>query len=125
MKAIAALLLIAVSLGFGSAAQACDTIVGWVGVPLCGAGGAPQVEVPVVIGEASPAAADAILEAALLDLGDVGLTCSAAAADEVLSQNPAAGATVDEGSLVDIVVSNGVVCTGNGGGRRRGLGLGL
>jgi beta-lactam-binding protein with PASTA domain len=86
---------------------------------------AAQVAVPDVVGEASPAAADAILEAALLDLGEVGLTCSAAAEDEVLSQNPAVGATVDEGSLVDIVVSNGVVCTGSGGGRRRGLGLGL
>jgi beta-lactam-binding protein with PASTA domain len=73
-------------------------------------GGSPQVTVPNVVGEADFAAADAILEAASLDAGTETEQCSAAPDNEVIGQNPIAGATVSTGTLVDLTTSNGVAC---------------
>lgn len=83
--------------------------VGWVGIPLRN-GAASTVAVPDVVGEANFAAADAIL-------GGVGLlgfeieVCSAAANDEVVSQDPVATTVVALGSTVDVRTSNGVACS--------------
>jgi len=79
-------------------------------------GGAPaDIPVPNVVGEANFAAADAILEGDGLDLGAVTERCSAAADDEVVGQDPAPGAIVNLGSLVNVLVSNGVECVSSGG----------
>lgn len=72
------------------------------------------VSVPDVIGM-DEAAADAALEAVLLDTGNVSLTCSAETEGNVISQSPPAGASVPEGSLVDLTTSTGVACEGAGG----------
>lgn len=96
---------------------ACDSIVGWVGVPLCQAA-AGTVAVPNVIGEVSSAAADTTLEAVGLDLGVVASRCSAEALNEVVAQDPSPGVVVNLGELVDVLVSNGVECVNNG---RKGL----
>jgi hypothetical protein len=82
-----------------------------------------STEVPNVIGEASAAAADAILEAEGADLGSVTARCSAEPEDEVVGQSPAPGTLVEEDSLVDLLVSNGVECASSGGNgvRLRGL----
>lgn len=85
---------------------------------------APLVAVPNVVGEANAAAADAILEGDGLDAGSVTERCSDAADDEVIGQTPESGAMVALGSLVDLRVSNGVVCLPKRG-RRIGIGLGL
>jgi hypothetical protein len=88
-----------------------------------GCTGSVAVSVPNVIGEASSAAADTILEGVGLDLGGVNERCSAAADNEVIAQSPAPGALVALGALVDVIVSNGVVCTAipGSGVRLRGL----
>ena len=84
------------------------------------------VSVPNVIGEASSAAADAILEGDDLDLGGVTERCSDEADNEVVGQAPPAGTMVESGSLVDLLVSNGVECKLRGGaGVRPKLRLGL
>jgi hypothetical protein len=70
--------------------------------------------VPDVVG-LDQAAADTALEGAGLDTGNVTSTCSAAAMGEVISQAPPSGATVAEGSLVDLITSTGTPCTGVGG----------
>jgi hypothetical protein len=83
----------------------------------------PQFAVPNVIGEASSAAADAILEADGFDLGGVTERCSGAPDDEVVGQSPPAGSLASLGALVSILVSNGVECElrGRAGVRLRGL----
>jgi hypothetical protein len=83
----------------------------------------PGVAVPNVIGQANAAAADAILEGDGLDLGGVTARCSAETEDEVVGQSPAPGVLVEIGSLVDVLVSNGVECVNGGrpGVRLRGL----
>jgi hypothetical protein len=94
-----------------SYAADCGSVIGWVGVPVC-ADLTPQVAVPSVVGEVDAAAADTILQGDGLDLGVETESCSAAADNEILRQNPAAGSQVDIGTLVDVVSSNGVPCTG-------------
>lgn len=73
------------------------------------------VAVPNVVGEASFAAADAILEAALLDGGTETEVCSAATNNSIVSQSPAAGTLVAEDTLVNLRSSNGVACPPSGG----------
>ena len=68
------------------------------------------VVVPDVVGEADFAAADSILEGVGLDGNELAAHCSSAAADEIISQNPAAGASVIPGSLIDLTPSTGIVC---------------
>lgn len=71
-----------------------------------------QGVVPDVVGQASAAAADAILEGDGFDAGTVFSRCSAATADEIIAQNPAAGAMANLGSTVDLYASNGQACRG-------------
>jgi hypothetical protein len=101
-------------------------VTGWVGIPLIaddGAGGGPTtVPVPNVVGQ-DLATADATLEGEGLDTGEVTMTCSAEAENEVLSQSPLAGAMVAIGSDVDLVASNEVECIN--GTRRNGIRLGI
>lgn len=66
--------------------------------------------VPDVVG-LDLAAADTALEGAGLDTGTVTAVCSPATLDEVVSQNPAAGASAALASLVDLSASSGVECT--------------
>jgi hypothetical protein len=115
--------LLLAGLAAGALVSSQDTAaVGWVGIPLQGFGD-ESIPVPDVVGEASSAAADVILEAALLDLGAVTARCSAAALNEVLGQDPAPGVLVAAGELVDVLVSNGVACPNSArpGVRLRGL----
>ncbi len=86
--------------------------LGWVGVPLMGddEGGPEDVEVPDVVG-LSLAAADTALEMVGLDTGTTSAVCSAEAANEVLEQDPLAGAFVELAALVDLEYSSGVECT--------------
>lgn len=81
------------------------------------------IAVPNVVGQASAAAADAILEGDGLDLGGATARCSPETLDAVVGQSPAAGTQVALGSLVDVLVSNGVECVNGGrnGVRIRGL----
>lgn len=65
-----------------------------------------------VVGQASAAAADTLLEADGFDLGVETESCSAAADNSIIRQNPAAGVEAAAGTLVDVVSSNGVACTG-------------
>jgi hypothetical protein len=105
------------AVGFTPAAHAapCETIVGWVGIPLCqDAPAGDEVTVPDVVGEASFAAADLILEGLLLDGLDLGAVCSPAAASEIVSQAPPAGTIVPSGTLVALTASSGVACSGSG-----------
>ncbi|MDG4583601.1 MAG: IPTL-CTERM sorting domain-containing protein [Candidatus Competibacter sp.] len=67
---------------------------------------APPVNVPNVVGLTQAAATTAITNAGLV-LGTVTTQSNAAPAGQVISQNPAAGASVAAGSAVDIVVSLG------------------
>jgi beta-lactam-binding protein with PASTA domain len=105
-------------------AHACDTIVGWVGVPLCQAAPASDVAVPDVVGEASFAAADAILEGDGLDGLELE-ACSAAMAGEIVAQNPSAGTLVALGTVVGVSASSGTECPAGTGRIRNGFGLGL
>jgi hypothetical protein len=73
-----------------------------------------STEVPNVIGEASSAAADTILEGEGLDLGTVTERCSAEPDNEVVGQSPGPGTLVEDDSLVDLLVSNGVECSNSG-----------
>lgn len=69
------------------------------------------VAVPAVIGEASFAAADAILEGDGLDGFEV-VTCSSAASGEVVNQAPPAGTLVQLATVVSVYVSSGTPCRG-------------
>ncbi len=82
-----------------------------------------QVPVTDVVGQANSAAADALLELDGLDLGNVTETCSIVADDVVIDQDPNAGESVNEGSLVDVTVSDGTTCPG--GNIRPRLGRGI
>lgn len=79
--------------------------------------------VPNVVGQASAAAADAILEAAGFDMGGTTDRCSDEPDNEVVGQDPAPGALAAPGTLVALLLSNGVVCPNSGrvGVRLRGL----
>lgn len=99
------LMLAAAALSWAAVAGA----VGWVGIPLRN-GPEGSVEVPDVVG-LDAADADTALEAVGLDTGVVTMSCSLQPADEVLEQDPIAGALVDVGSLVDLETSDGVECT--------------
>jgi hypothetical protein len=90
------------------AATAQAEIIGWVGVPLMGDD--TDVEVPNLLSE-SLAEADVILEALGLDTGTTTAVCSLEAANEVTSQDPAAGVDVALGALVDLNYSSGVECS--------------
>jgi threonine dehydrogenase-like Zn-dependent dehydrogenase len=68
--------------------------------------------VPNVIGEASSAAADTILEAAGLDLGTVTVHCSSATLNQVIDQTPPAGTIVTLGALIAVSTSNNTPCEG-------------
>ena len=69
--------------------------------------GAAQVQVPNVVGM-TQAAAEAAITGASLSVGNVTQQNSVTVpAGTVISQNPLGGATADEGSFVDIVVSLG------------------
>lgn len=71
-------------------------------------------------------AADVELEANTLDTGIISYACSDEALDEVVSQNPAPGVSVQEGSLVNLVASDGTVClSGNPGLDMPGLSMEL
>ena len=70
------------------------------------------VATPDVIGEASSAAADLVLEAVGLDLGTVTARCSSAALNQVIDQAPPAGTIVALGTLVVISTSNNTPCEG-------------
>lgn len=84
------------------------------------------VEVPNVIGEADSTAAEMVLNAAGLVLGNVLARCSDAATDEVVGQDPAPGTSVASMTAVDVLVSNGIECaSGRPGVRLRGLSIGL
>lgn len=86
--------------------------------------GTSTTTVPDVVG-LTAAAADTALEAVSLDTGNVTSTCSAATSGNVVSQSPPAGTVVSQGSLVDLVTSNGTPCTGGGGKLRLRLDLRL
>lgn len=73
---------------------------------------AGTVAVPNVVGEASAAAADAVLEGVGLDLGTDTARCSAAASGEVIGQSPPPGAEVALATLVNVDTSSGVACSG-------------
>lgn len=121
-----ALLIGLLMFGSAGAAEACDSIVGWVGVPLCQAAVSGPVAVPNVVGQANAAAATAILQGEGLDAGAVIARCSAETEDEVVGQDPAPGVNVALASLVDLLVSNGIECpSGRPGVNLRGLGVGL
>jgi hypothetical protein len=81
------------------------------------------VEVPNVIGEASVAAAEAILELSGLDIGTDTASCSSLALNVIIGQDPTAGTDVEVGSLVNVIYSNGTPCANRGrpGVRLRGL----
>lgn len=82
--------------------------------------------VPNVIGEASASAAATVLQGEGLDAGGVTARCSAETEDEVVGQSPGPGAMVPEGSLVDLLVSNGEPCkSGGNNGLRPRARLGL
>jgi len=86
--------------GAGSAFVACALVAFKPGAPV-------TVTVPDVVGE-TEAAADALLVAAGLTTGTVTTaTSDTVAAGLVISQSPAAGASVSPGSAVDVVVSTG------------------
>jgi len=70
------------------------------------------VATPNVIGQASSAAADVILEAIGLDLGNVTARCSAVTLNQVIDQAPPAGTIVALGTLVAISTSNNTPCEG-------------
>ena len=109
MRRLLALAALLVTLDANAAA-----VTGWVGIPLIaddGAGG--DVAVPNVIGQASAAAADAILEGDGLDLGTNTVKCSSAAASEVTSQAPSSGTLVSLGTLVNVDTSSGTPCRGS------------
>jgi hypothetical protein len=84
--------------------------------------GSGDVEVPNVIGEASFAAADAILEGDDLD-GSESSRCSAETVGEVIAQSPSAGLLVASGTVVSVTTSSGMECSGGRPRRRLGLGL--
>jgi hypothetical protein len=69
-------------------------------------------EVPNVLGQATSADADLILEGVGLDAGTVTARCSSATADEVIDQAPPAGTFVELGSLIALFTSNGTPCEG-------------
>jgi beta-lactam-binding protein with PASTA domain len=112
-----------IACGLIAAPAHADSFIGWVGVPLMQQGGAADVAVPNVVGQASSAAADTILMAAGLDLGGVTARCSSDTVNHVVGQSPAPGVLVVAGSLVDVLISNGVACdlAGKAGVRLRGL----
>jgi hypothetical protein len=70
---------------------------------------AGSIAVPDVVG-LSEAAADAALEAELLDSGTITQTCSSEPIGEVVGQSPAAGVLVNAGALIDLDVSDGTAC---------------
>lgn len=92
----------------------CETVVGWVGVPLCQDAADTGVQVPTVTGEATSAAADAILEGVGLDLGVAADRCydrgTSPAVGEVIGQSPAAGTIVPLATLVNIEVATALEC---------------
>lgn len=106
--------LAVLALGFGlvswaAPASACNTVVGWVGIPLC----QTRVQVPDVKG-IDLEEADMALEAVSLDTGTVTTRCSAEEENIVLRQTPKAGAFVELGSLIDLVASSGEECPPSG-----------
>lgn len=125
MRLLATLFVAVMGLaGWASPALAseCGNVGGWVGVPLCLS--AETVPVPDVTDQATSAAADTELEAAGFDLGAVTERCSTEADNQVVGQNPAPGVPAVPGSLVDILVSNGLACSsGKPGIRLKGLRL--
>lgn len=85
-----------------------QTFIGFTGIPLFST--ASLVPTTDVVGQASFAAADALLEADGLDGTEVEV-CSAAPDNEVVSQDPLAGSMVSLGAIVTVRTSNGVECT--------------
>lgn len=79
------------------------------------AAAAGPVAVPNVVGEASFAAADTILEGDGLDGGTETEVCSAAANNEIVGQSIAAGTLVAGGTLINLRSSNGMACPDSGG----------
>ncbi|NQU37651.1 MAG: Stk1 family PASTA domain-containing Ser/Thr kinase, partial [Actinobacteria bacterium] len=75
--------------------------------------GLAQVQVPQLTGLASSDDAQAALSEVNLNLGNVTQQDSDQPAGMVLSQSPNSGTTVDEGSSVNIAVSNGMVSVPN------------
>ncbi len=71
--------------------------------------GRAQVQVPTLTGLASSSDAQAALSEVNLTLGNVTRQDSDQPEGMVLSQSPSSGTTVDEGSSVNITVSNGMV----------------
>jgi beta-lactam-binding protein with PASTA domain len=70
----------------------------------------PCAIVPDVVGETLTDAGNILVTAGLI-VGTVTYSCSdTAPADEVIGQNPAASTSVEPGSAVDLVVSNGTPC---------------
>ena len=120
MRRLATAAGVALALSFG-AARADPTFIGFVGIPLFAS--VEQVIMPNLIGEANAAAADAILEGVGLDLGGSTARCSAEILDVVIGQSIGPGVSVDIGTLVDVLVSNGVACrqSGSPGVKLRGL----
>lgn len=69
----------------------------------------PQATVPNVVG-LSTAAADTALETEGLDTGTINTRCSTLAVNTVLFQSPTAGSSVNTGTLVNLVASDGISC---------------
>jgi hypothetical protein len=81
--------------------------------------GAPpmDVAVPDVVGQADFAAADTIFEGDGLDGNELAARCSTAPLNEIISQNPIAGALVPLGTIIDVTPSSGMECPPGGGSR--------
>lgn len=120
MRAVVATVVVAAAL---LSAQARADITGWVGIPLESGTGSTRVDVPNVVGEASYAAADLILEALGLDAGTEIEQCSDAVNNSVVLQDPSAGTRVDIGTIVNLWTSTGVAC--RGGRRTIGIKIGI
>lgn len=69
-----------------------------------------SVAVPSVIGEASLAAADAILVGVGLATGSTFSECSPVPANQITGQLPSAGTIVPLASTVDLIYSSGAAC---------------
>lgn len=81
-----------------------STVSGIEQVNLLVSEGPARVDVPALTGMAADAARSAVTDAGLA-VGTVGRTYSTQAVDTVLSQSPAAGASVGEGTAVDLTVA--------------------
>ena len=103
------------------AVSAHPDIVGWVGIPL--ELDETTAAVSNVIGQASTAAAEAILIGDGFVLGTVNTRCSASPLNQIVGQSPTPGQLAPLGSAVDLLASNGTACprAGRPGVRLRGL----